>query len=460
MKQKCLICGNLNKDVIEVNDDALNCNIGYICNDCNLSEELILDKVELISQGEVVDKFSLDDNDDVNTAMAALGLDEKQEDLLYVKFKLVHANTNKNMDKFLPEEMQPATKTPILKLINWGHKEPNIGVIYRSKYVQGSNGEDDFLECYGAISKYKYKTYAQEILNRYANNNLFFSMETYFKEAQCSVCDMAYADEQDYCSHLKTRLVTGKTSRVLRGLTFAGAAVVKNPADVEAEALALASDETQKNCNTEEESVVSLKKVNAEEVIVEEVKTEETPVEEVKIEVVPEVIPEVTPEVVESADELRIKLQETKDELQKLTEKFQTITQERKEIVDNLANLTKELTDIKASIAQDKLVNTRISELETLGYDIPEDEKVLAEFTNKVKDMDENSFSLLKELVGKNPVVVEDKKETKEETQTQAEKVKEVEDEKLDIPVTASSNGVNDKAAHLDSIRQAVKAIL
>lgn len=169
------------------------------------------------------------------------------KDLMYVKLELCHANINRNKDQFLSEELQKSYQTIEDKPINWEHTSEIIGHIYNSEFVPykddakaGVDINTDKIVAEGVIYKYKFPQRAKEIAKRYDNNRLFFSMETYFEKARCSVCGQEFESETTYCTHLKNRFDTADATRILIGNLFSGVGCVQNPAD-NARGLAIAA---------------------------------------------------------------------------------------------------------------------------------------------------------------------------------------------------------------------------
>ena len=212
----------------------------------------------IICKAEICDPSSID-----KEKLAAAGIEEIDKDLMPVKFKLVHANTNKNKDTFTKEELASAEKTPKHKPIDWQHTDRIIGVMLDSSYNEGAYDEasgdileDDYLEIDGVIYKYKFPAYAAEMTKRHEEDDLLFSMEVWFEEAECSVCGGRFASSADYCEHLQGRMMEGSTaSRILRGLTFGGAGVVDNPADEDAASVTLGSEDKEEIENKEEDNM-------------------------------------------------------------------------------------------------------------------------------------------------------------------------------------------------------------
>lgn len=171
-------------------------------------------------------------------------------DLLFTEFILCHIGTNGNKDTFINEELIPAASTPQKKPIDWEHTINNVGVVYESQYIKHEDSPSksdlenkaDYIKCEGAIWKFKFPRETREILQRHEDGKLFFSMEVYFQEAECSVCGEKFQKTVDYCEHLINRFAAGsETHRILHGLNFGGAAITKNPADRDAVGFAKAN---------------------------------------------------------------------------------------------------------------------------------------------------------------------------------------------------------------------------
>lgn len=187
-----------------------------------------------------------------STAAEEISVAHKAKDLMYVKFELMHANTNRNKDEFTTEELKSNYKTAIAKPINWEHTNEIIGHIYESEFVpfDGAVASDvdiktDKVVCHGVVYKYRFPARANEISARHDKGNLFFSMETYFDKAQCSECGETFAPGGVYCDHLKNRYKPGASvARKLLDINICGAGCVKNPAD-DARGLAVASQQNK-----------------------------------------------------------------------------------------------------------------------------------------------------------------------------------------------------------------------
>lgn len=180
----------------------------------------------------------------LSKALAAKKID-KDKDLMYVKFRYVHEGANKNNDVFIAEELEKRHTTAMFKPINWQHKDSDIvGTIYDTEFIsrEDSNNGKAAVNIYGVIYKWLFPEKAEIIEKRYEEGNLNISMETWFDEAECTICGETYASEKDYCSHLKARYSVADNKRILKGITFGGAGIVENPADEDANGLAVAKE--------------------------------------------------------------------------------------------------------------------------------------------------------------------------------------------------------------------------
>ena len=394
------------------------------------------EKVEILSQAELIDFKEIDESI-ASSAEAALGIKDKQEDLLYVKFKLVHANTNKNRDTFLKDELVKSFKTPILKLINWNHKEPNIGVIFQSKLVEPDGNKPTYIECIGAIQKYKYSDYAKQIVERHENKKLYFSMETWFKEAQCSICDEVFKHETEYCAHLKNRFVEGSNiSRKLYTLTFCGAGIVENPADVEAESLAIASQEENElnNSKAEEAKIVEYTQESVEQMVKDAVDKA----------------------IADLRSEYDAKLVEASEKFVALDVEKTSLVTANEELKTKLVELETKYNESVASVEAIKLDGqkersavVRFYELNSIGYETPspvDNADAYNELLSKLKNVDDASFELMKEVakkvMNKKMMDEEDMTDEKDPKNKKNKKTKASEDD--DNPIVPTSAVVKD----------------
>jgi archaellum component FlaC len=337
------------------------------------------DKTNLIVPAYVLDTSQVPSEESQVAALAMadeLGIKEKQEDLLYVAFKLVHVGANANHDFFPEDELKAAEKTPILKLVNWGHHEPHIGVIYASKYVEATGDEPGHIVVAAAISKFKYPSYAKEILERYAKGNLFFSMEVWFKEAECSACKSIFKPGEPYCNHLLTRFEPGTAvNRILHKLVFAGAGVVEAPADKMAVPISVASKKQKKGGSDMSDNV----KMYSEE----------------EYKALQEQLDGVTAE----KDDLKTELESVRASLADKEKEIEKLNERIGELEKELADVCKEYEDYKNAVEAEKVVAQRLNELQELGFEVPTDEEGLNELKERVRNMDDETFAFMKKML-------------------------------------------------------------
>ena len=176
-------------------------------------------------------------------------IENPNEDLLYLEFVLCHEGQNDNKDGFLLSELQENFGTVKFKDLNVEHSDKIVGCIYDGELIEDeakssytfSCGFKPHIVCSAVVYQFKFPDIAQELRDRHSAGDLSFSMETWFKKAQCSECSEQFESVSSYCTHLNNRFVQGNSViRWLRGLTFGGAGIVKNPADKDATSISVA----------------------------------------------------------------------------------------------------------------------------------------------------------------------------------------------------------------------------
>lgn len=339
-------------------------------------------------------------------AFASAG-QKKQKDLMYVKFILAHEGTNKNRDYFSRDELKTAAHTPVLKAINWEHGEPIIGTIYKSEYKEiddpafasaAADGKRGRIECEAVIWKYRYPVYAKAMVDRYMAKQLKFSMETYFGKCTCTECGEEFSSknhtEGTYCDHLNYRKNSpdSKAARALQQNVFAGTGVVSNPADENADALAIAKEKEREEGSSvaEEKTFTQAELDDAVKRAVDAAKAEFESGKQLK-------------EIADERDALKTQLSE-------VLEKVEAAEKERDKA-------KAEVEEIKVVIEKAKAIAGRMKQLSEAGYAIPDDEAELDEFRETVAGLTEGGFKLLLKSVFK---PAEGKEREKEEEQAEA----------------------------------------
>lgn len=189
--------------------------------------------------------------------------DERQGDLQYIRSILVSAGTNKNGAHFLPSEMMRAHNTIVHKAIDIEHDETKvIGHIYdcaflykdgesfdpmklMAEFTETSRNPDEMdidIAIAGVIHKMRFPEYADEI----SRGEWKVSMECFFRDFDIKVGNqiitrteavtLGYTPEDligGFVKIMAGQKALGKhfVARVLRGITFSGMGIVKNPAN-------------------------------------------------------------------------------------------------------------------------------------------------------------------------------------------------------------------------------------
>ena len=219
---------------------------------------------------------------------------EKQHDLLYFSAIFVSSGENLNNAFFLPAELVAAEGTIINKALDIEHKEDEIvGHIYERAYMDKegnplelselSSRETAALneqEMHVAIAGIVYKNRFPNLADEVASGKWAVSMECYYQDFDIKVGDLildrreadalglASDDDNVFGKIAKVlkngaEVAAGKLARVLRGVSFSGCGVVKNPANPPSVIL-----ETAKEKKKEAEIVLDYDNLEKEDVAV------------------------------------------------------------------------------------------------------------------------------------------------------------------------------------------------
>jgi hypothetical protein len=200
--------------------------------------------------------------------------EDKQTDLQYFSAIFVSAGTNLNGAHFLPSELVKAEDTIVSKALDVEHKEEDIiGHIYDRVFISNDNQKLDLAELAkkedasldrenddmhiviaGVIYKNRFPNLAKEV----SQGEWKVSMECYFANYDIKIGDMiltrpeaeamGLAHDDNLFGKLAKIIKKGKEIaegtlvRVLRGITFSGCGVVKNPANPPSVILETASE--------------------------------------------------------------------------------------------------------------------------------------------------------------------------------------------------------------------------
>ncbi len=179
----------------------------------------------------------------------------KQVDLLHVEAVLVSEGINDNDDAFTHDELKRALSSPILKPMNWQHKDDQIlGVMYaveardmNGKVLAEIGDEPVELVVQGAVWHHlpHIKVTANEIMKRIEKSSLFVSMECWFEDYDYALFtsanelyDVIKRNEETAFLDKSLRACGGtgryngmRIGRALSGINFGGVAFVDRPAN-------------------------------------------------------------------------------------------------------------------------------------------------------------------------------------------------------------------------------------
>jgi hypothetical protein len=218
--------------------------------------------------------------------------DEKQGDLQYIRSILVSAGTNKNGAHFMPSELLKAHDTIVNKAIDIEHDESKvIGHIYDCAFLH-KNGDRfdpsqvmseavesganlDELDIDVVVAGVIHKMRFPEVADEVSEGEWKVSMECYFKDFDIKIGDtiisrqeaqqLGYNPEELVGNFVKItagqkELGVHTVSRVLRGITFSGMGIVKNPANPHSIILETADIKEKQEKNT---AVIDLEQIDA-----------------------------------------------------------------------------------------------------------------------------------------------------------------------------------------------------
>lgn len=144
--------------------------------------------------------------------------------LLFRNAILARAETNKNLDEILPEEIDNLAATIAGCAIDLEHNAAvNIGVFTGGRGIDTPLGRA--LSVDGLIWADRYPTQAQGV----RNGSHELSVEATADSVECSQCGKVFAAKGEYCEHLKAKRKF-QAKRTARGLKSVGGAVTQRPA--------------------------------------------------------------------------------------------------------------------------------------------------------------------------------------------------------------------------------------
>jgi len=224
-----------------------------------------------------------------NDVIEQLGRDTlAQKDLMYVKSVLVTAGVNGNDDVFFVDELWKARKTPVLKPLDWKHRDSEIiGVMYSVENYDVASGnlihasDEDYDKPFeivteGVVYKLMFPDRAAAINKSAEAGELFVSMECWFDDYnyvlfnEDGVKQVIARNEDTSFLDSSLRACGGegtfsdsesgevyRLGRGLLGLTFGGCGFVPIPANTRSVIISV-NDEPGNNSVTEKEDYANV----------------------------------------------------------------------------------------------------------------------------------------------------------------------------------------------------------
>lgn len=372
---------------------------------------------------------------------------QRTKDIMPVMFKLAHADVNANKDNFQEIEMLKAIKTPNHKPLDWEHdRKDAIGTIIKSFFVKVrynqiadvvscddsedrilsamnnevnidaqygfaktitayasdnslgvselipiKENEKSFILVIGTVWSQIHSDRAKLMISRSKNMNLKWSMEAFFQDEECSNCGNTSVgkSKEDYiqCECMKKRFDIPEYSRILRGITFAGAGVVIDPADSLADNLAIGENKNKNVEVAEMEPFMTFESKEQLEAYILE-RTKEGSMEE-ELSSLKETVASLT----EQNSALGVELEESKAQLVEKETEFSAKLSECIGEIDELKNV---VAAFKAK-EKEELGLSRLNELKTAGMSIASDKESL--FAVELSEKSEEQYNSFLDII-------------------------------------------------------------
>jgi len=364
---------------------------------------------------------------EINVSDVRKGVAKKETTLnnkMYISYNVLHTlpDFNSNGLAYDPERTEETVKTFIDGYINIGHDDWfNVGAIYDSKYISQEQGGK--IQADGFLWKNVLRNFditPQDIID----GKYQISMEVLYKDYYYLVGDEKF----DSSKHSELEEFVGQTKegkpviRVIFPEEFIGVALTTKPADKDAAIFQAVAKKLESYNN----KIDNYKHGGAEEVeLFKELKfeTEEDYNKHV----------EKLRQGYVMADEILKKFAELDLEAEKLDDLVKVVA----DVKEELSTVKSEYEDYKQSVANEKLLNKRLSELSELNITVAEEKH------EEIINMSEATFEILLDTAKAS--VVEDNKEDKETKEAKAEFVDpslQISDEDKELDVEAVAEGI------------------
>jgi len=363
---------------------------------------------------------------------------------MYVGFKLLHFGVANDNGCIVPfDEAQDRSWSVKDVPIDWEHqismkkspftflnKDQNTGIIghvVAEKVIDPSNidgvervlfdcvnNEAPFLFALGLIHKSKFRNDSEQILGRFSEGKLKFSMECRYNKLECPECSKVInigADSEDIpCKHLENyfffhsnRLVNkykdelkeaagvilvnsdkdnkhdfGIQPYILRDYYFTGASIVEFPADEDASAILVGTNKEKLYSNDKNGGIIHMYR---------EFETKDEYLKDIDL--------HVSKSVEKAKEEMSTQY---KNELKSLKQEIETRDQKIKELSEKIEkseqdslNLMDEFNNYKTAVEGEKVLAQRLEQLSSINYLVEKDD---SEFCSFISSMSEDDFNV------------------------------------------------------------------
>ena len=360
---------------------------------------------------------------------------QRHPHMLYVGFKLLHFDIPNSNGCVIPLDEATDRAWSIVNVpIDWEHsvstknmpftfvrKSGDVGIIghvVAQKVVVPQEGseqaqidenklfnvekdEKPFLFALGVIHKSKFKEDAEQILGRFSNGGLTFSMECRYTKLQCPECskiiDVGIDSKDEPCEHLENYFFFHSVSDekfnsyqleevadkimmsnddeiqpyILRDVHFTGASIVEHPADKKAYAISLGADN---------KSIIT---IGGEMLMYREFETQEDFEKEINLHISKAKAEWETTNKEEKAS--------FSDAIKQREDKIVELTKRVSDLETDVTRVTEEYEDYKTSIESAKTLSERLTKLAEIEYVVDSADEAHAKF---ISDMSEDNFSV------------------------------------------------------------------
>lgn len=291
-----------------------------------------------------------------------------------------------------------------------------------------NEGEKPYLFGLGAIYKNKYPEETTDMVQDFVDGRLKFSMETRFHKLACKVCEGEFLFGESVCDHLNDNITDRNIERspkAMRDTFFTAASRVKNPADKDADALALGAKndnnggnemsvyktfETQGDFDEFRKGLV--KEIKAE--LEEENKSDEP---DPRIKELTEENESILEKSKEDKDALEGQLNDLKEQMAKNEDEATKLLEAKQKVEEDLQKVTNEFDNFKAELEKNETFAKRISELSAkdAAKVVAEDDEGYPAFKENIMSFTDDQWEFHLNMIPESTNTEEDKNKSDEE---------------------------------------------